>query len=121
MSLFRHRFVYFPCLYPENAMDSSEDDNLFQSSMITFPPSPSSAPAHSTALKVIRMSWTDTSSYPSERAQLLLGSDLVYDASILAVLIPAICSTLAEGTYSKLARLLWYRRLIWVPTFRRRF
>jgi predicted nicotinamide N-methyase len=77
-------------------MDASEDPNLFQSSAIAFPATPSS-PAHSTALKVIRMSWTDTSSYPAERAQLLLGSDLVYDASILAVLIPAICSTLAEG------------------------
>jgi hypothetical protein len=78
-------------------MDASEDENLFQSSAIAFPPSISGAPAHSTALKVIRMSWTDTSSYPAERAQLLLGSDLVYDSSILAVLIPAICSTLAEG------------------------
>ena len=43
------------------------------------------------------MNWVDTATYPPERVDLLLGSDLVYDASILTVLVPAICSTLSAG------------------------
>jgi predicted nicotinamide N-methyase len=74
-------------------MDSSASPHLYQSGVLTHP-----ATGRTTALKVINMSWTDTDSYPPEQAHLLLGSDLVYDIGILAVLIPAICSTLSAGT-----------------------
>lgn len=74
-------------------MESVEDPNLYYSGVIT------TTPTSATSLKVINMSWTDTATYPPHRADLLLGSDLVYDASILAVLIPAICSSLAAGKH----------------------
>jgi len=68
--------------------------NYFQSSLLTHP-----ASSTTTAIKVLNMNWVDTATYPPERVDLLLGSDLVYDASILTVLVPAICSTLSAGKY----------------------
>lgn len=50
-----------------------------------------------TQLSVIKMNWLDTDTYPLEKADLILGSDLVYDASILTCLVPAICSMLSPG------------------------
>lgn len=79
-------------------METSQDRNLYQSGVIRHPASEAS-----TALKVINMSWTDPDTYPPERAALLLGSDLVYDMGILAVLIPAICASLAAGTPMQLS------------------
>jgi len=68
--------------------------NYFQSSLLTH-----TASSTTTAIKVLNMNWVDTATYPPERVDLLLGSDLVYDASILTVLVPAICSTLSAGKY----------------------
>lgn len=73
-------------------VDGDLPDNYYQSSTLTHP-----ATATSTAIKVLNMNWVDTNTYPPERVDLLLGSDLVYDASILTVLVPAICSTLSAG------------------------
>jgi len=81
-------------LNAESVMEVNESSNTYQSSIINFPASETN-PASSTSLKVINMSWTDPATYPPEQAALLLGSDLVYDIGILAVLIPAICSSLA--------------------------
>jgi hypothetical protein len=47
--------------------------------------------------EVLNVSWTDASTYPPERADVLLGSDLVYDAGILSVLCPAVRGMLKEG------------------------
>lgn len=47
--------------------------------------------------EVLNVSWTDPSTYPPERADVLLGSDLVYDNGILSVLCPAVKSMLKEG------------------------
>jgi len=80
-----------------NAVSVAEDlpANYFQSSLLTHP-----ATNTTTAIKVLNMNWVDTATYPPERVDLLLGSDLVYDASILTVLVPAICSTLSvDGSF----------------------
>jgi len=53
-----------------------------------------------TTTKVIRMDWTTITSYPCEKVDLLLGSDLVYDINILAILVPTICYLLnADGSF----------------------
>lgn len=85
-------------LNAQSAMEVNECANTYQSSVINFPATATS-PASTTAVKVINMSWTDPATYPPEQASLLLGSDLVYDIGILAVLIPAICASLATGKY----------------------
>ena len=49
---------------------------------------------------VRNVSWTDASTYPEEKIDVLLGSDLVYDAAILAVLCPAVQALLHDnGTF----------------------
>ncbi len=40
------------------------------------------------------INWKDTASFPAEPADVLLGSDLVYDVNILSILIPAVPSLL---------------------------
>lgn len=73
------------------ALDEELGENYYQSSLITH------SASSCTALKVLKMNWVDEASFPPEKVDLLLGSDLVYDASILAVLIPAICAVLSAG------------------------
>ena len=78
----------------------TENQNLYCTATITHTnPTATSQQAalRTTSVQVLNMNWVDTATYPTERVDLLLGSDLVYDASILAVLIPAICSTLSAG------------------------
>lgn len=59
--------------------------------------SSSSAPV---AVYTCRVSWTDPSTYPAEKAEVLLGSDLVYDSGILAALTQAVSGMLApEGSF----------------------
>jgi predicted nicotinamide N-methyase len=53
-----------------------------------------------TTIHVIRMDWTTIASYPCEKVDLLLGSDLVYDINILSILVPTICYLLhADGSF----------------------
>ena len=53
-----------------------------------------------TTTHVIRMDWTTIASYPCEKVDLLLGSDLVYDINILSILVPTICYLLhADGSF----------------------
>ena len=46
--------------------------------------------------EVLNVSWTDPSTYPPEKADVLLGSDLVYDNGILSVLCPAVKTMLKD-------------------------
>eukprot|EP00605_Chrysophyceae_sp_TOSAG23-4_P002250 GSChrysophyteH1.ASY1.ANO1.2494.1 assembled CDS len=50
-----------------------------------------------TAVHVRKVSWTDKESFPPEMADVLVGSDLVYDVDILAVLCPAVNAMLKNG------------------------
>ncbi len=50
-----------------------------------------------TSVTVRNVSWTDKNSFPSEVADVLIGSDLVYDANILSVLCPAVHAMLKNG------------------------
>lgn len=56
------------------------------------------------AVYTCRVSWTDPSTYPAEKAEVLLGSDLVYDSGILAALTQAVSGMLAaEGSFFYIA------------------
>lgn len=44
--------------------------------------------------EVKRVNWLDPTSFPSEKADIILGSDLVYDSKIISILIPAITAML---------------------------
>lgn len=46
--------------------------------------------AHETVLQVKKVNWKDESSFPEEKADIILGSDLVYDIKILDLLVPAL-------------------------------
>jgi hypothetical protein len=46
---------------------------------------------------VVRVNWQDPASFPLPHADVVLGSDLVYDAGILRVLVPAVGSLLRPG------------------------
>lgn len=46
---------------------------------------------------VKKVNWQDIDSYPTEKADVILGSDLVYDIKILDLLIPATVNMLAKG------------------------
>lgn len=48
---------------------------------------------------VARVNWQDPSSFPLPQADVVLGSDLVYDAGILKVLVPAVGALLRPGGY----------------------
>jgi predicted nicotinamide N-methyase len=52
----------------------------------------------STLTKVLKVNWKDPCTFPSEKADVLLGSDLVYDVKILDLLVPAIKEMLTAGT-----------------------
>jgi predicted nicotinamide N-methyase len=43
------------------------------------------------------VNWCDPATYPAELADVIVGSDLVYDSAILAVLVPAVVAMLREG------------------------
>jgi ribosomal protein L11 methylase PrmA len=44
---------------------------------------------------VCNVNWLDPTSFPPEQADIILGSDLVYDSKIINILIPAICAMLS--------------------------
>jgi hypothetical protein len=46
-------------------------------------------------VQVSYVNWLDPASFPPQQADVILGSDLVYDADILGCLIPAICAVLS--------------------------
>jgi predicted nicotinamide N-methyase len=48
-------------------------------------------------VRTANVSWQDKSSYPPEAADVILGSDLVYDSNILSLLVPAISGMLLTG------------------------
>jgi len=48
-------------------------------------------------VSVLRVSWTDPTSFPPEPADVLLGSDLVYDEGILSALTQAVTGLLVPG------------------------
>jgi hypothetical protein len=48
-------------------------------------------------VQVCKVNWNDINSYPPERADIIIGSDLVYDVKILSILVPAVKSMLVEG------------------------
>lgn len=50
-----------------------------------------------TAVTVLNASWIDPSSFPPEKADVILGSDLVYDRAILKILGPAVYDMLTPG------------------------
>jgi len=50
-----------------------------------------------TAVHVLNVSWTDSSTFPTEKARVVLGSDLVYDKAILGILGPAVYEMLETG------------------------
>lgn len=43
------------------------------------------------------VNWCDSSTYPPELADVLIGSDLIYDINILKILVPAVSALLREG------------------------
>jgi predicted nicotinamide N-methyase len=43
------------------------------------------------------VNWGDAATFPAEPADVIIGSDLVYDSGILAVLVPAVAAMLREG------------------------
>jgi hypothetical protein len=61
-------------------------------------PSPSGGvPTSKTIVQVSNVNWSDKSTFPAETVDIILGSDLVYDARILSILVPAIATTLVVG------------------------
>jgi predicted nicotinamide N-methyase len=53
--------------------------------------------ADATIVRVSSVSWQDFGSFPEEKVDVLLGSDLVYDQGILTVLVPAVVGMLKLG------------------------
>jgi len=78
-------------------VDEELSELCYQSSVLTR--SRAGTASGTTAVKVLKMNWVEEGEFPPEKADLLLGADLVYDASILAVLIPAICAVLSIGEF----------------------
>jgi predicted nicotinamide N-methyase len=87
---------FVACYVGESAAAKGGDDeeHCYQTSIYQ-----NAATATSTTVKVLNMNWADSSTYPEEKVDLILGSDLVYDISILEVLIPVICNTLSKGNF----------------------
>lgn len=48
-------------------------------------------------VQVKNVNWKDEGSYPPNKADILLGSDLVYDAAILSLLVKAVSNMLKPG------------------------
>lgn len=76
-----------------SAAVAAEDDGVVE----YLHPASESSPASSTAVRVLNVNWKDASTFPAERADVLLGSDLVYDSSILAILVPAVDRMMTQG------------------------
>lgn len=55
-----------------------------------LPPLPPAVSSSTTAVECLNVNWKDASSFPPGGADLLLGSDLVYESAILACLVPAV-------------------------------
>lgn len=47
--------------------------------------------------EICRVNWLDPTTFPPEKADIILGSDLVYDSKIISILIPAIMAMLSEN------------------------
>lgn len=61
------------------------------------------------SLWCLRLDWTNLSSFPPDlTADLLLGSDLVYDRKILTILVPAVDRLLSSGNDSDLDYTLFH-------------
>jgi hypothetical protein len=58
---------------------------------------PATASASASPVLARYVNWCDPATYPSELADVVIGSDLVYDSGILAVLVPAVAAMLREG------------------------
>jgi predicted nicotinamide N-methyase len=80
-----------------NAIQTSVENNNGSTQVDTRSNVAFLGPDASVKTVVQNVSWTDPSTYPEEKAHVLLGSDLVYDASILAVLCPAVHAILQDG------------------------
>jgi predicted nicotinamide N-methyase len=70
-------------------------------------PAPVGSPAEGeeqgeVAVVVKCVNWQDPASYPSEPADVVIGSDLVYDDNILTMLVPALARILKEGAPKQL-------------------
>lgn len=51
----------------------------------------------STEVIVSNVNWKDPTTFPAEKADVILGSDLVYDSAILSILVPAVDKMLSQG------------------------
>lgn len=51
-----------------------------------------------TSVRCLMVNWKQPSSFPPEQADVIIGSDLVYDVSILNLLVPAVAAILKDGT-----------------------
>ena len=58
---------------------------------------PHSSGDTSTLLTVSKVSWSEPETFPSRKADVLLGSDLVYDSNILGLLTKAVNGMLSDG------------------------
>lgn len=77
------------------AVTSDTDGNEKSSSSVFNIDSP--AGVGSAVVEVLNLNWKDTSTYPSEAVDVIIGADLVYDVAILQMLVPAIAAILTEG------------------------
>ena len=48
-------------------------------------------------VQVCKVNWKDMDTYPPEKADVVIGSDLVYDVKILSILVPAVKTMLVDG------------------------
>lgn len=48
-------------------------------------------------MSIMNVNWINTDSYPTEQADILIGSDLVYDENVLSFLVPAVDNLLAPN------------------------
>jgi predicted nicotinamide N-methyase len=50
-------------------------------------------------VSVLKLNWGDETTYPAEKIDVLVGSDLVYDSNILRLLVPAVKNLLGKGWF----------------------
>jgi predicted nicotinamide N-methyase len=48
-------------------------------------------------ISVLKLNWADRTTFPAEKIDVLIGSDLVYDSGILRLLVPAVKNLLKDG------------------------
>ena len=72
-------------------LNAQQNETVFASA-----PAPTSV-VQGCPVSVLRVSWTDPTSFPPEPADVLLGSDLVYDEGILSALTRAVTGLLVPG------------------------